>query len=57
MEGSATLTMVMSTTIRRNPVHRTISESQREFFMLIQTRSRSETHRSATDDFGAAIPS
>src|SRR2546428_7056263 len=33
IEGRATFTIVMSTTISRNPVQRTISESQREFFM------------------------
>ena len=35
MDGSATLTMVMSTTISRKPVQSTSSESQREFFMPI----------------------
>ena len=33
IEGSATLTIVMSTTINKKPVQRIIRESQREFFM------------------------
>ena len=34
IDGRATLTIVMSTTIRRKPVQRIIRESQREFFMV-----------------------
>ena len=49
IEGRATLTIVMSTTIKRNPVQRTISESQREFFMPVKTCLASKTHRRATD--------
>ena len=45
IDGNATLTIVMSTTISRNPVHRTISESHREFFMPSKTSARIETHR------------
>jgi len=33
IDGRATFTIVMSTTIRRKPVQRTTNESQREFFM------------------------
>ena len=57
IDGSATFTIVMSTTINRNPVHRTSSESQREFFMLIQTTNLPMTHRFATDELSPAIPS
>ena len=35
MLGSATLTIVMSTTISKKPVHRIVSESQRVFFMVV----------------------
>ena len=36
IDGSATFTIVMSTTISRKPVQRTSSESQRVFFMLLR---------------------
>ena len=49
IDGSATFTIVMSTTIKRKPVHRTISESQRECFMLDWTYLPRKTHRSRTD--------
>jgi len=39
------LTIVMSTTMSRNPVQRTNSESQREFFMPDKTTHRCLTHR------------
>src|SRR5438105_9459248 len=45
MEGSATLTIVMSTTIRRKPVQRTISESQRVLFMPLETAPMSRINR------------
>jgi hypothetical protein len=33
MDGRATFTIVMSTTINKNPVQRIMSESQRVFFI------------------------
>src|SRR5438105_240113 len=41
----ATLTIVMSTTIRRNPVQRTVSDSQRVSFMPLETATPSRTQR------------
>jgi hypothetical protein len=49
MDGSATFTIVMSTTIRRKPAQSTIRESQREFVMPPWTTGFGQTHRSQLD--------